>query len=350
MGMTNTNKHLNDIDDLLNKDYGKDKVISNQTSKTNINNKISKDKDNGKKEKTRKPKPIIKRNKDGKIIELELSSSIIKQFTFKTESIELCPLKEYHNTILKDLREPTTLSQQKGLFFETLCLGISAGDNKMTDLPRKPNGEKTVAQERIEEQVVMFERFCDEHNVIVIPKDTKTNKKNIQIKQKVEWDTPNLPIFDGVKIIIKMEADLISPIKLSNMYDYDVACIDLKLTKDRDSTFSRFGWGNPDNIDHIQAYIYSWMLEMPFTYLIFDYKPNDRGWKFLPVNMNTKHSDANKANDAKIKLKEMHQSIRQTAQSILNYDNMEWHTEPDYDRCKNCPVYYCKDKETIKEL
>lgn len=103
-------------------------------------------------------------------------------------------------------------------------------------------------------------------------------------------------------------------------------------------------------MDFIQVFIYGFLLELPFFYLVFDYKPKDRGYKLISVNTNLEHPDPQRRQEAMMRFNEMIEVIRKTILLILKHEEMGWYTNPSRANCKNCPVINCPDKDKNQEI
>ena len=233
-----------------------------------------------------------------------------------------------------------------GQYAETGWIGSGVRGEKVTDLPRKKNGTKTIDHERIDEQIMIFDEVCKKYGIIIQKENDNGRKKNVQIPDLVE--IKNIGGYD-FPIFMSMTYDIISPISYGEV-DLPAAIIDLKLTKNRDSTFPPYCWGSPEHMDHIQAFVYSFYSHLPFFYLIFDYKANDRGHKILPVNTNMNHPRKQKAAEARLRMDQMMTTIKGVLADITHYQELGWHTEPSYLNCKNCPILNCVDRGKNQEV
>lgn len=129
-----------------------------------------------------------------------------------------------------------------------------------------------------------------------------------------------------------------------------MAVIDLKLTKDLDNTYQdKFTpwfsapWGDLSKMDKTQAYLYSYLWNLPFMYLVFDYKAEDAGWKPFPVQTLATHPDSQ---EAKTRHLELMRNVRFVLDRIIEWDSSGYRIEPS-DACKKCPVLSCIQKNQI---
>jgi hypothetical protein len=234
----------------------------------------------------------------------------------------------------KIYREAATDAMNKGKYFEYLCLGGGADKtDEVTDLPRIRNGAKSVDQERIESQVVMFQRLIDEFEI-------KLDK--VQQHFEKEWDHPNNIWMDEYEIIIEGTVDFIHDLHTFAMtqngesvwMDLDGCIHDLKLTANIWETYTRGSWAYPWSMDHSQVAVYQYLTGAPFCYWVFDYKPRPefRLWQ---------HETSD------IERMEMHERIRKSVEKIIEYSEAGWPKLPAFFRCESCPVVDC-DKRTTK--
>jgi hypothetical protein len=235
----------------------------------------------------------------------------------------------------------------KGLYFESNCLGATANDEELVlDLPRvqskgKKFGTKTIDHERIDEQIMLFDSYCQKHGVIIVKDPIHSGlKKNVQIKKVVEFEADWLEQdYPDVKLYMKGVADIISPVHDVD-FNYPMAVIDLKLTVNRNSTFGEFAWGSPQYMDHTQGVLYSWFWKLPFVYWVWDYSSKERGNKFVQLIIDTESSDYEIRQESLTRLQEMQQTIRACTVLImeLTYNNQWGDTNPIFELCKDCPV------------
>lgn len=122
--------------------------------------------------------------------------------------------------------------------------------------------------------------------------------------------------------------------------NYHKAVIDLKLTKDVNTTKGNYCWGSPNEMDHLQAYMYNYITGLPFYYMVYDYKPTFLEKKFLPIYIQKSHTA------------EMLESVRKTAVEIIHNEYTMWKPEPGIieqtgffrsaNKCSKCPVSECE--------
>lgn len=283
--------------------------------------------------------------KDGKIAELHLHTSFIKQFYHKGNRRDICPLQKYDELISKKFPFEPTESMLKGLYFESKILGESADGGKEYELPRDKRTGKMLSDEiRINQQIQLWPMIVEQYGLIV---NSTGKDKNIQVPHCVEMSIHG---HEDIKVFIHTTADLISPITAKG-YEKDMCVIDIKLTtgsKGIHSTFGEFGWGDMSRIDIFQAVLYSMVYELPFAYMIFDCKKNPE-YKLEPINTDTLHPDPIKANEAKIRIQEVKQTISNMIDDIILWEGNGWYTNPKSENCSKCLNIYCEEHNRIHE-
>jgi hypothetical protein len=284
----------------------------------------------------------------GKIRELRISKSLVRHLIYKGEPYPVCPYKVYHCQLLRDIITAPSESMVKGLYFESRCIGSSAGGEIITDLTRhKKTGKKLSDHERIDHAVELFHQVVKDYQLIVDPHYT-------QIYRKRRWIDParqsHVPVYlDGT-------LDFISPIATPR-YSFDAATIDLKLTKDRDVTdsfsnglFHSSPWGAPERMDFIEATMYRLLFEMPFVYLVFDFKKENPGFKDIPIVTHVNDPDSGKANLAQQRMNDLYTTLRWVSESIFRWEALRWPMEPDTLVCAKCVILDCPSREERIEI
>ena len=281
-----------------------------------------------------------------------MSSSVIKRFLWNGDEDIICPRKIYHTSLINDYVSPSSLSMMNGIYFESQVIGAGRFES-LDDLPRKRNGDKTADHLRIDEQIHYFEKVIQDHKIIV-----NKNDENVQVVKRFHFEPEAKQQFNhDVSIVISVAYDLVSPIENENVF-FQKAVIDIKLAKDREGGFGRFNWGNVRSLDHTQPILYSMTSGLPSFYLLFDYKPKDRGYRILPVlteqylkalSVRPDNFDA-LMNEGRIRTQELKTNIVRTAELIIQYEGQEWPTNACNNFCKGCPVSamnggYCTDHD-----
>jgi len=283
---------------------------------------------------------------DGILKEIYISQSFIKEIAFKWEERpDVCPWRIYNTWVLRIFKRDPSDAMLYGEYFETKILGRGAR-GKMLSLPgNKRTGTKRVAHERIDEAVIRFNKVKEETGIIV------TNR-NVQVRRETPW----LDSSDEIKVYLHGTADIISPFLYDyggNIMEFDVAVLDTKLTSDRDVCYQdknkpwgSFCWGCPEKMDHLQGIFYSTLFELPFLYLIFDYRKDNPGWKPVAVNNIMLNPDNP---EAKLRQKEFERGINWTVETIKGYYATGWPKCPG-DWCLKCPVLTCEFKNKMQTV
>lgn len=306
-----------------------------------------------------------------------INQSLVKHFVWKGNVVEHCPSFIYAVAIAKT-HKFSSLTMDKGSYFETGCIGGCADGSEMTDLPRKKLlkkqqdenrlcllkglppmhiGEKSLDQQRIDTRIAVFKQRADECGLIL----TKNNCQTTILKRHPEYKD----------CILKITMDMF-PVFM--VFD-DVATlmgVDLKLTKGID-----FVW-NPDKVksdkDHIQMQYYHEMIhDIDFelnphlrtvvtpeivnliergnyicAYWVWDYKDDspviDR---FIPYQWSTNPNDPLYSRRT-----EMYESVRKTYNFVRHYNEHGWKTNPSFERCHRCPktAKECPDKICVQVI
>lgn len=285
-----------------------------------------------------------------------INQSLIKEFLFHSELKEYCPMRAYSH-LIERTHNISTLSQQKGNYFESLCIGGGYDGQVVSDLPRKKNGDKTLDQARIDMQHLRWEAMCQKMGITVM------RGFNTQTKVYKRFNED---------IILEANMDLF-PVVIQIRGEGQYSIIDLKLTADLLSTFGMFNWNDASAMDHIQAYMYSecatdidlalnkemgndiedrlricgWSegianLTPKFHYFVFDYSPR-MNTKVIPVNYTP------------FARKELHQSVLRTADLVRRHNNNETWTDcvPSKDNCSycgcDCPSRFVENKDMLQQ-
>jgi hypothetical protein len=265
---------------------------------------------------------------------ISINQTLIKE----VENATACPRKIYVMHIAATHPREVTLSMLKGSYFETQVLGEDCfeEEKRIKDLPRKRNGEPTIDQARIDLQVREFPEALKKYGL------RKPKPNGRQIKMSVQLGG----------ITCHGTYDFVTAMESKDYGSHPVVIVDLKLTKDRDSTFGNFCWGTPENIDQLQGQMYPMLFKEfykaqlpkdyvpPFFYLIFDYKPQF-GHKLIPVTYDAYYED------------QVMERIRFTHEKLQSFVDSDFPEEPEYEACKTCPLAklgQCKSAPLITDV
>ncbi len=287
---------------------------------------------------TSSPRYRVHKNK----LILYISNTVINKFFERGEEIKYCPQWVFQETIIGKVKSPPTHAMNKGSYFETKCIGSGAGGSITDTLPLKNNGGITIDQKRIDAQVVQFKILAEKYKIFL-----SDDYSNVQVKEKKHYQQDT---WADVEVFITGEADIISPLNYRGR-DFQMANIDLKMTKDRLSTFGKYAWGNRDFINTQQGTIYWLLFNLPFFFWVFDHATKQApSNEIIPVNHDVNHPNPALAQKAKWRIKSTHEVIRKTITEVAHNFIKGWPTNPDPDLCYKCPVKDCKDRNLLNEL
>lgn len=295
---------------------------------------------------------------------LYINQSLIKAFFYKGEKRDYCARKIHES-------EYTSDNMIKGSYFETLCLGSGAKGSVTNDLKRKKLttkqilsgqkiGSKTIDQIRIEQQSLIFKNQKIElsNGEFIFLQLSVIPDINTQVKIYKKWEKDENVILHG-------ELDIFpTPINLPERGTRQ-CCIDLKAT----GTFSDFGeycWSTPSSMDHMQGYMYHYLMrnidlelnlelepesklkylytgtikkllneeEILFFYWVFNFKEKDLKNKIIEVPWND------------MAQRELNEAIRKTVDEIKKNEENNWtNTNPlNGTNCKQCSILNCKSR------
>ena len=300
-----------------------------------------------------------------------ISQSLIKKFLHRGNELEYCPKLIYHTEMIQDIPRHVSEEMNHGRFFETLCLGSSINGEQLLDLPRKkltqlqtaqnekairegktpPNvAKKKVGQERLEQQALIFKQLCVKYQINVVP------DINTQIPIKIKWALDS-------KIMLSMTLDIF-PTSVMGSTGLYLATIDLKCTGNIHNTFGNYCYGDADNLDKLQGWMYHYGVrnidfdlnphledivtpkameiikcnEIKFLLWVFDYGKDELENKFIQIKW-----DENAKN-------ELFESIRKTISIIENHEAKGWPTKPEYSFCIKCPIKDCVDRTVVENI
>ena len=258
---------------------------------------------------------------------------------FKGEARPVCSRKVYHDMFKSDLRVPPTEIMMNGSYFEALCFKEDEIANYYHDRLMEGHRTEPIALSRIQEQARMFDIITKRYGIQVIPKGPDKNTW-IKLEGKLEYDK-----FPEIKFKLEGSSDLVTPVTVKG-FNYHRIVLDLKLTIDRNSRYGDYCWGEPQFMDVTQVVFYSYLGNIPAGYLVFDYKKNDRGHKFIPVATLAMFPNKNKAqyegNEtyrvARQRQEDLNILVKDTIHLILQWHNEGYIENPNYDNCNRCPL------------
>ena len=313
-----------------------------------------------------------------------LSFSLIDQLYRRGNEIPRCPMSIASQYILHTHHRVPTEPMIKGSFFETLCLGATARQEIIIDLPRKQLtkkqvqhniiaavenkpiivGEKTIDQIRIEEQAKRFDMQCRERGITIV----KGFNTQVQIFKRLP-QYPNWVLrgtIDMFPVPIMLNKEHIMTGVKGNVF-----LGDLKLTADLlKRTYRGTIWADGKTAEWFQLVYYAWLLKdidyilndkmnpgnklreivsdfhkqlirdnnLLLYYWIFEYKTASLGNKLLEISYDI------------LKEKEMLETVRKSISDLELMESMGYPTEPQYLLCKECPVHNCPVRDETERI
>jgi len=297
-----------------------------------------------------------------------ISQSLIRKFLYKGNEIEHCPKNIYHTEWIQDIPRYISDDMRAGLFMETKFIGSGARGQVVDDLPRKrltklqiaqnevaeregkfpPNiGLKKVAQIRIEQQELIFRQLCVKYQISIVP------GINTQVPIKIIWEA-------DPSIMLDMTLDIF-PTPVMGQSGFYVSVIDLKATGDIHNTFGEYCYGDPENLDKTQGWMYNYGVrnidfnlnphfqdiitpkmmniikegEVKFLMWVWNFSKDDLENKFIQVKWDENGK------------RELFERIRKTIAIIEKHEAEGWPTKPEYGFCVKCPIENCVDRTVV---
>lgn len=278
-------------------------------------------------------------DENGILVELYLSYSLISKMFFKGNEIEHCPYQILKTYISGEYSYPSTEAMHKGLYFESKIIGKTADGTTEVEPVTTSKGKPTADQIRIDTQIKLFHEGNIDTGSIPLGKKygLEIGEDNVQVKASRQLVIPSLDF----NVFATVTADYLGPIVYRSK-KYDTAVVDLKLTGNLMNTFGDFGWGDMDRTDKTQAYINSFVFDLPFFYFIFDYPATNMTHRLLKINTyaewRKKSHDDVMYHETSLRLQEMKETIRKAAMNIEFYLQEGWPTNPSIKRCHDCPL------------
>lgn len=230
---------------------------------------------------------------------MKLNQSFIKRISKK-----YCP-KKVKAEMDGVWKRTATLAMIKGQYFEWLLFGTRNREGEIPSLPRKNNGEKSVSEIRIDQQVASFKEICKKNDIVIYGTDRNFRAKMFDFDTFGTWDAYGL--WKGKPVII-----------------------DIKLTQDITSSFGDFSWGDFESMDKIQAetYMESGLrldgIKYDFLFMVFDHKKNP-DYIILPVYYSNAVSF------------QVQQRLEETKIKLNFHEHNGWEAIGSHDECRDCP-------------
>ena len=248
----------------------------------------------------------------GEVVEtskLVLSQSLIK----KLDDDYLCPRYYYLYHLSGAYREPSSEAMVKGQRFEYLAVNSRNREGEIPEIPKLKNGQKSTDELRIEAQAEVFKEVLPHYGMsIVLPEGQDNPSASISYR------------LDDVNLTGILDAVI--------LWNGVPAIMDLKLTA---SLVSRWGpngkpgWGDYFNMDHIQAYLYMFLVEkifkrkMRFVYALFEYGPDPK-FKFLEIK------------DSPLRRQEMLRRVEDAKEKLRAFAAQQYPRQGHYLQCVKC--------------
>ena len=255
-------------------------------------------------------------------------NKLYKNSEYRADNGEhICPKQIYHTYLKGDEQSQSTKLMLYGKYFETQLIGSGVGGYKQP-APLLKNGKKPLDIIRIDEQV---------HNAEMVMTKYGMTKEFVQIEKTVPVEYKE---HSQIKFYLRVHADLVTPVHITG-FDYPMAVVDIKLPQDRENKFGEYCWGEPRFMNHNQPVLYSFVFQLPFMYLVFDYRPKgiEMGHKVVPVI--TPYMDGlseKDANTGKQRFFDLKMTVQGTIDRIVMWDADGYPAEPESDVCKECPL------------
>ena len=263
----------------------------------------------------------------GKKTYIILSASLIKKFVKRGDEIQYCP-RNIKDVSIDKKHEFTSDSMDNGSYFESMCIGSTADKSLFSNLKRQKNGLRYAHHKRIDMQVLEFRKDAKLLQL-------KINRLTVQQEFAKVLNLFNDP---DIVVILKGTLDLFTDMFYRN--ETFLSVVDLKLTANVTTSSGDFCWGTPEEMDHLQAYVYMILTGRPFYYMVYDYKTNLE--KLSPYKVNAKP----------IHYKETIETIRKAVANMIKCEMEDWKPVPGIienigfgrtaNKCKKCPVKDCE--------
>jgi hypothetical protein len=242
------------------------------------------------------------------------------------ERADSCPDKWHDRWVLKTFSSEPNINQKMGLYFEYLCIGKTAKEGEIPDMPLTKTGKKSIDIERIAEQAKRYKMLFDPESKYYLGFEVLAT----QVKEESDKETGRLDLFVATKS------------------GYGI--IDIKLTADVQSTFGPFCWGDLRNKDWGQLIHYFNLKskeliklnlitkkdELEVYVLVFDYSPR----------MGIKLFDLKFLDSTLVDFEER----KNVFWNIINtYNKIGWSKLPSKTECEGCPIS-CDERFKPDEL
>lgn len=244
-----------------------------------------------------------------------------------------CPLKFLKCDVLKEYQEIPTESMKRGQLFEYLAFGSLNREGQVPVLTKTSRGKMTAEEKRIILQASEMKRVLALNGITVLA---------TCVPLTVEWK-PKLwltMLFDAFVYWDRSRDPDPENNQRSGYYVFDA-----KLTANIHSSYGRYCWGTPWNMDHLQSHVYregaqrvltshGRRREIGFVYGVFDYSTRMEH-KLVEIRPS--------ANNAA----ETSEQIRKATGRLEDANDEDWPAVPHFHQCKTCPVPDCTRRVSV---
>ncbi len=279
------------------------------------------------------PVPVVHQEKDGREKSLlRLSQSTIKRLT--DENSTFCPRRYFVYEIEGQFKQESSEAQIKGQLFEYLALGNKNKEGFIPRLPqlktRNKDGDmKSADEKRIEIQAQRFVDNMPEYGIEVINREVYVEMP-YEIHDADTGETDTILLHGTIDAVID--------------YEGRPYLMDLKMTSSLKNTFGPYAWGNYWQMNHIQAYIY--------TYIMYHLDPEKRtyGWVYYVADL-TPEEDYKliEIKITNVRIAEMKEGIRQAWKKYRDFEAQGFAPAGDFHECKTCQVMDCSGRKTVRD-
>lgn len=238
---------------------------------------------------------------------MKISQSIIKEVL----AYGLCPKKFKAYYLDNDYEREPSVAMFNGIYFEYEVLGNLPKSGEVPVYPLNKKGKYPVAKTRIDEQIKNFPKIMA--------------KEGIQVLggvENIEW---------------KYSQSVTITLTLDSMVYYKGLLYvgDTKLSMDINSTFGPVAWGNYEQMDKLQAHLYSYVMSqvmgepVGFLYIVFDYKASKREYRIFEEH------------PSKVDKDDMFKRLAEAERKMRWMEYVDYKPRAYEDTCKSCKIQDC---------
>ncbi|UJP63966.1 hypothetical protein [Mongoliitalea daihaiensis] len=236
-----------------------------------------------------------------------MNQSLIKELT----SYGMCPRKVKAYYVDNECESDPSIYMFRGIYFEYKILGNLPKSGEVPIYPLLKRGRYEIHKQRIDEQIENFPKILEKEGIQIIDG-----------QQEIEYKYDDL-------LTLFITIDSLA------LYKGRLCVMDIKLTLDLNSTFGKISWGNYDQMDKLQAYMYAYVVskvlgdDVGFLYAVFDYKKSEREYRIFYEGLDD------------FKKRIMFERINKAEAIYQNIRQRGWKPKPSEETCKNCKVKNC---------